>query len=64
MDKWKINNLISKPARAEKQSTLTFIKRGNIYSEALQEFKQMLPLVDWDSVTKLEHAYEAYNRDL
>ena len=50
--------------RANKKSAFTFIKRRNINSEALQEFKQMLSLVDWDSVTKLQDANAAYNRVL
>ena len=32
--------------RANKKSAFTFIKRRNINSEALQEFKQMLSVVD------------------
>ena len=48
--------LISMTTRTNKKSAMTFIKRRNINSETLQEFKQMLSLVDWDSVTKLQDA--------
>ena len=50
--------------RANKKSAFTFRKRQNKNSEALQEFKQMLSLVDWDSVTKPQDANAAYNRVL
>ena len=36
----------------------------NINSEALQEFKQILVLVDWNSVTKLQDDNAAYNKTL
>ena len=38
--------LISKTTRADKYSAETFMKRENINSEALQEFKQILSLVN------------------
>ena len=36
----------------------------NINSEALQEFQQILVLVDWNSVTKLQDDNAAYNKTL
>ena len=56
--------LISMTTRTNKKSAMTFIKRRNINSETLQEFKQMLSLVDWDAVTKLQDVNAAYNRVL
>ena len=49
---------------AHKQSVELFIKRWNINSEVLQEFKQMLLLVDWDCVTTLQNSKVACNRVL
>ena len=49
---------------AHKQSAEPFIKRSNINPEVLQEFKQMLLLVDWDSVTILQNSKVACNRVL
>ena len=38
------------------------MKRPNTNNKkTLQEFKQMLSLVDWDSVTKLQDVNAAYN---
>ena len=38
------------------------MERPNINNKkTLQEFKQMLLLVDWDSVTKLQGVSAAYN---
>ena len=56
--------LFSKTTRAHKQSAYLFIKRRNINSELLQEFKQMLLLVDWDFVTILQNSKVACNRVL
>ena len=56
--------LISKTTEADKHSAETFVKRRNINSEALQEFKQILSLVDWDPVTKPQDANAVYNRSL
>ena len=42
----------------------TYIKWRNRNSEALQEFKQILSLVDWDSVTKLQDVNATYNHNL
>ena len=41
-----------------------FIKQCNINCEVLQEFRQMLPLVDWDSVTILQDSNVACKRIL
>ena len=39
------------------------MKRPNINNKKTQqEFKQMLLLVDWDSVTKLQDVSAAYNQ--
>ena len=56
--------LFSKTTRAHKQSAYLFIKRRNINSELLQEFKQRLLLVDWDFVTILQNSKVACNRVL
>ena len=56
--------LISKTTRADKYSAETFMKRENINSEALQEFKQILSLVNQGSVAKLQDVNAASNRFL
>ena len=48
--------------RTDSKSPESFIKRRNINSEAIHEFKQMLPLVDLYSATKLQDANVTYNR--
>ena len=56
--------LFPKTVSANKHRAEAFIKRQDIKSEALQEFKQMLPLMDWDSATKPQDVNAAYSRSL